>query len=174
MARYHINPETGNPNKCSAQAGNCPFKSEAGDEATHYSSKNEARAGYEQKMESQGNRPQELKPIVDTEISPTKADGTRNPKFFTKDELTEINAMEVDGDGFVRLREVSNGFLGEQTQYISRYFSGVNEKFPVLVEGLSYSGRPNDYHSYKLAKSDVPEFIARLRAYRASVFQDCR
>jgi hypothetical protein len=43
MARYHINPETGNPGKCSAQAGNCPF----GDDLAHYSSPEEAREAYE-------------------------------------------------------------------------------------------------------------------------------
>jgi hypothetical protein len=39
MARYHINPETGNPNECSAQQGNCPF----GSDEAHYPSKVEAR-----------------------------------------------------------------------------------------------------------------------------------
>jgi len=44
MNRYHINPETGNPNKCSAKPGNCPFKAE------HYDTKEEARAAYENKQ----------------------------------------------------------------------------------------------------------------------------
>ena len=44
--RYHVNPKTGNPGVCHAQAGKCPF---GGDE-NHYPSENEARAAYEQKM----------------------------------------------------------------------------------------------------------------------------
>lgn len=41
--KYHISPSTGNPNKCSAADGNCPY----GGESNHYASKDEARAAYE-------------------------------------------------------------------------------------------------------------------------------
>lgn len=50
MTRYHMNPATGNPNKCSAKEGNCPFKSDDGTEATHYESREEAAIGYEKEM----------------------------------------------------------------------------------------------------------------------------
>lgn len=46
MTKYHINPETGNPNKCVAKPGNCRF----GSDTTHYASKDEARAAYEAEM----------------------------------------------------------------------------------------------------------------------------
>lgn len=46
-SKYHISPTTGRANKCYAQAGNCPLKSEDGGEPKHYASKEEARAGYE-------------------------------------------------------------------------------------------------------------------------------
>jgi ADP-ribose pyrophosphatase YjhB (NUDIX family) len=42
MNRYHINPE-GNPGKCSAASGNCPF----GSDAPHYDTEQEARDAYE-------------------------------------------------------------------------------------------------------------------------------
>lgn len=44
--KFHINPQTGNPNRCSAQEGNCPF----GGQEEHYSSKDEARKAYEVRM----------------------------------------------------------------------------------------------------------------------------
>jgi hypothetical protein len=47
MARYHINPATGNPGVCSAVEGNCPFKGAEGEESTHYPSASAAREGYE-------------------------------------------------------------------------------------------------------------------------------
>lgn len=53
MTRYHINPKTGNPNKCSAKLGNCPFKSTDGAEAIHYETQDAAREGYEKIMEAQ-------------------------------------------------------------------------------------------------------------------------
>ena len=46
MAKYHINPKTGNPGVCRAQEGKCPFG--AADE--HYSSPQEARLAYEKLM----------------------------------------------------------------------------------------------------------------------------
>lgn len=48
MAKYHINPKTGNPGACSAKEGNCPFNAE------HFATKDEARAAYE-KLSSQSS-----------------------------------------------------------------------------------------------------------------------
>jgi hypothetical protein len=47
MPKYHISPSTGNPNKCSARDGYCPF----GDETVHFSTKEEARTFYESEQE---------------------------------------------------------------------------------------------------------------------------
>lgn len=49
MAKFHINPGTGNPGSCSAQAGNCPF----GNDDEHYTSEEAARAAYEKQMDSE-------------------------------------------------------------------------------------------------------------------------
>lgn len=48
MARYHINPETGRPNQCTAKV-KCRF----GADTQHFDSKESARAGYEKQMEGQ-------------------------------------------------------------------------------------------------------------------------
>lgn len=50
MAKYHINPDTGNPGECSAKLGKCPY----GTEVHHYESKEAARVGYEKLMEDHG------------------------------------------------------------------------------------------------------------------------
>lgn len=47
--KYHINPETGNANKCFAKPGNCRF----GSDDNHYGSKDEARSAYESSMAGQ-------------------------------------------------------------------------------------------------------------------------
>lgn len=44
--KYHINPETGNPGRCTASAGKCPFLSES----LHYETVEAARAGFESAM----------------------------------------------------------------------------------------------------------------------------
>lgn len=47
--KYHINPETGNPNKCVAKPGKCRF----GSDTNHYESKDAARTAYEERMSAQ-------------------------------------------------------------------------------------------------------------------------
>lgn len=46
MSQYHINPNTGNPNKCTASVRGCPY----GGSSDHFFSKEEARQAYETKM----------------------------------------------------------------------------------------------------------------------------
>ncbi len=48
MARYHINPKTGNVGQCRARQGGCPFG-----EADHYDTQEEARQVYEKRMAAQ-------------------------------------------------------------------------------------------------------------------------
>lgn len=43
MAKYHVNPETGNTGPCKATKGQCPF----GGEENHYASEKDAREAYE-------------------------------------------------------------------------------------------------------------------------------
>ena len=98
----------------------------------------------------------------------------RDAEVFTPEQLTEIEAMETDSEGFVRIGEISNGFLGRQSQYIGRYFHGKIDGFPKLVNNLRYEGQENNYHSWKLAKEDVKTFIIRVRSHLWSVGHDCR
>ena len=68
MANFHINPETGEPGKCSAAEGNCPFK----DVSEHFESMAEARDSYEKEMESR-EKYEELrsmaKDLIDTTLA---------------------------------------------------------------------------------------------------------
>lgn len=52
MARYHINPTTGEAGACRAKQGNCPFTSPS----EHYETKEEAMKAYERIMET-GEKP---------------------------------------------------------------------------------------------------------------------
>lgn len=55
MTSYHLNPTTGDPGKCRAQAGNCPF----GSADEHYESKADARKAFE-KAQTENAPKQEL------------------------------------------------------------------------------------------------------------------
>lgn len=46
MAKFHINPNTGHPGKCTAEEGNCPF----GEDAPHFASASDARKSFESSM----------------------------------------------------------------------------------------------------------------------------
>lgn len=47
---FHLNPQTGNPNRCTAKEGNCPF----GADAPHFETKDDARASYEHAQIKEG------------------------------------------------------------------------------------------------------------------------
>lgn len=64
--KFHINPETGNPNKCSAKSGNCPF----GSDSEHFESKNEARAHFESKNSEQSLK--SSKKVVEVSSNPVE------------------------------------------------------------------------------------------------------
>lgn len=67
MVKYHINPETGNPNQCKAKIA-CPFGSLEND---HYASKEEARQAYES---------------MNGSFTPT-------PRIYSLEELTEAQSL---------------------------------------------------------------------------------
>lgn len=52
MTKYHINPQTGNPNICRAEAGKCPF----GASEPHFNTKAEALRAYENRNATFGQR----------------------------------------------------------------------------------------------------------------------
>lgn len=53
---YHLSPGDGNPRRCQAREGNCPY----GEDEPHYPSMSAAREGYEQRQPSSFPAPQAL------------------------------------------------------------------------------------------------------------------
>ena len=76
--------------------------------------------------------------------------------------------FEADKDGFVNFGDVSRRLLGKQAQYGSRYvdgFFGVDD-YPKLGEGLRVKGDSDNYHSMKIHKDDIDEFVRRYNDYQ--------
>jgi hypothetical protein len=74
--KFHINPSTGNPNKCSAKSGNCPF----GGDSEHFESKDEARLNFEhqnsdQSVKSSRKSFKRVSKASLTPVEPTAANG---------------------------------------------------------------------------------------------------
>ena len=66
VERYHINPATGRPNKCTAAVGNCRY----GENASHDSTKEEARKRYEKIMAKELESKPFSKKIIDKDATP--------------------------------------------------------------------------------------------------------
>lgn len=83
MSKYHIN-ENGDPGKCSAMPGNCPY----GDDVNHFNSMEAARINFEKQMtESEGSTK------VDAEMITVP--------YFVKDAIkSESKVRIVDRDSF--------------------------------------------------------------------------
>lgn len=79
MAKYHLNPKTGDPGLCRAEDGKCPF----GKDAPHYASKEAAREAYEKDRPSFGPYPtfdglslDELRELEVKTLARHRAEGT--------------------------------------------------------------------------------------------------
>lgn len=94
MAKFHINPKTGEPGKCSADNGNCPF----GSADQHYTSIDAARAAFEEnnstfplslkEMNAQAKAtadPAIIKQLISAGSDRTLGNLAKNPNLVTKD-----------------------------------------------------------------------------------------
>ncbi|MEA2097935.1 MAG: hypothetical protein U9P70_02575 [Patescibacteria group bacterium] len=80
-------------------------------------------------------------------------------------------SFEVDEDGFVSFSDVASKILNGTTQQISRYADGRLEDggYPNLAEDLRFSGKMDMYHSLRMHKDDVEEFVKRVEEYREKI-----
>ncbi len=86
--------------------------------------------------------------------------------FIKSNESNESNLSEKynsDENGFVDFGEISRGELQKQSQYGSRYVDGFRGEYPNLGEGLRFEGGLDDYHSLKIHKDDIEEFVRRFK-----------
>jgi hypothetical protein len=99
MAKYHINGR-GEPGKCSAQKGGCPF----GGEGQHYSTSDDARKAYENDRTSFGNSEKHL--VMNSEGSGTSLEGDGKPQetqesfYSVLEARTDLSNAEGDYDTF--------------------------------------------------------------------------
>lgn len=78
-----------------------------------------------------------------------------------------------DAQGFVDFGEVARMLCHQQNQYCSRYLTGTPDRVH-LGAGLRYHGDEGNYHSLRLHKDDVEEFVTRVYAWRVAAGQDSR
>lgn len=74
--------------------------------------------------------------------------------------------QDADADGFVNFGDVARGVLNMQCQYASYYVGGVGGR-PDLSQGLRFKGDAFNYHSIRIHKDDVVEFVKRVTNSRS-------
>ena len=74
-------------------------------------------------------------------------------------------------DNYVDFGDISRGKLGLQCQHGSRYIHGEIEGYPNLGYGLCFKGNNHNYHSFKIHKDDVDEFVKRHKEYVKAVVE---
>lgn len=82
--------------------------------------------------------------------------------FKNSNEANLSEKHPADENGFVSFGDVSRGELRKQAQYGSRYVDGFQGEYPSLGEGLRFEGSPDDYHSLRIHKDDIAEFVRRF------------
>ena len=88
-------------------------------------------------------------------------------KNIEKGEQVNISEKyEADEDGFVRFGDVASGELRQQAQYASRYIDGKMEEYPNLGGGLRFKGDPSDYHTIRIHKDDIEEFVRKVTEHK--------
>lgn len=95
----------------------------------------------------------------------TELEKMMDDKKLTPDEIAKIGGMVEKEEDYVNFGDVARKDLGMQCQYASRYHGGVHGS-PNLTQGLRVTGTPSDYHSMKIHKDDVAEFVKRVKKYR--------
>jgi len=137
MAKYHVNPETGEAGQCRARK-NCPF----GDlEADHYTSPEAAREAYEQKQESFA--------IQNT------SSGAREAREAMEDALKELRNLTHDKRVIERF---TNRDLFQDGFIVGSKSEGYKPNFQKVREELWDIGSPelaDDFEAY-LDERDLP------------------
>lgn len=144
--KFHINTETGNPNKCVAKPGNCRF----GSDDEHYGTKEDARAAYEAKMTGQV-------------VSPISKLKVRKPTS-----ASAIAANKAILEGLVKNQK-------DQKLRIGRTYHAGKKDTEEAIDILARHGNTKtiqeifrsegiDPTSYKLRRSDLPLTLIKAHA----------
>ena len=150
MARYHINPKTGNPGICRAKSS-CPF----GDlTADHFDSPEAARAAYEKRMETDATKEKLTKAAQEKELV-----------------IVQINGSNIRRGDVFRGEEILSASVGRKyvtlvTDKNPKILVGVDEDVPVLREQETANAKEA---STKLFEA---RFAERAVEMRLSRFED--
>lgn len=169
MARYHINPETGNPNKCGAVKGNCPF----GGTNEHYDTKAEAQAAYETHMDQTTDALQSIQKEIRERREARRADKPGleivNTATGQVEAFIGFNKDELSMPGYVD--HVMKNYEG--TQWTVRKKNFAEDQDPTVAAAAAkleaaraaLANRPEDTEEIKALKEELKKAEAAPRNY---------
>lgn len=118
---FHLNPKTGNPNRCTAKEGNCPF----GADAPHFESKDAARESYEYSQLKDGyldTLRKTRKDLAGASIEEEPPAKTENPHQATIDATAKIFAEPFRASEPTREREYYKGLHDSVVEATAKAF----------------------------------------------------
>lgn len=158
MSKYHINPNTGMPGKCTAAPGNCPY----GNEANHFRTYSEAFTVSQSKLEKSFNiLPTNLNEL-DNETEEALANQEREQKVL-EDNMSKIKAS--DNDLYKKKNEVANLTDPEVLLGIIDGRFDNKRDWGVVGAALRNKHLPKDYIDkilYEKLETNNPGLITRL------------
>lgn len=136
MARYHINPETGRPNQCTAKV-QCRF----GSETQHFDSKEAARAGYEKQMKDQTVSESLKKSTPSSDVS---GDPVKKPLFDPK--VVAVANAEIEKlSNFAVSIQLASDIMGDDSNELIVMFNAEHDLSIIIEEE---DGKKSAYTGY--------------------------
>lgn len=155
MAQYHINPETGRPNQCTAKV-KCRF----GADTQHFDSKEAARAGYEKQMQGQTVSGALKKSTSPSDVS---TDPVKKPLFDPK--VVAVANAEIEKlSNFAVSIQLASDIMGDDSNELIVMFNAEHDLSIIIEEE---DGKKVAYSSYGIDprpnRWPISEFVTASR-----------
>lgn len=145
--RYHINPETGKPGRCTATVRGCKYVTDSGEMPPHYGSKEDARKAYEQQASSEYENIPSLNKVVKEVKTPADYNYLYEPLKIEKMNSEKIGLM-------LQNLKAGNGGYDSSVEAVIKNPNSTKEHYQTIANNL----KGNDF--YLIArKTDSQEFI---------------
>jgi cold shock CspA family protein len=93
--------------------------------------------------------------------------------FIRGDAPKGPKAVVWEFEPYVSLGDVAHGKLGDTSQNVAKYFSGLSP-YPNLGHRIRVKGEPSMYHSMRVHRDDVEEFVGRVKKWQQAKMDNLR
>lgn len=167
--KYHINPETGQPNLCTATVKDCKY-SENGETSEHYATQEEARIAYEKSSDKEYGITKTLKrkasskslfnnlmnKLKSKKIDYPQADFSKYSKYIIKD-----NSLDIIRDSYFKSDTKVETPSWSYAKDIGMISVRINESDEILTRSYNYHLEEYAEANYRKSPIMVENFLVR-------------